>query len=518
MAKHSSSGHDNKETMIGTIGGVLVAAIIMIGLIWFLASHKIVYYSSPILWFFALPWYYFDGGVWSSINEAYVYFRQNPGNITLPYYMGFANTCLKPLAVFVCSLAGLYVFSLFFKKSGGASIKRELSPMAAAKEISKTFPAIIPVLHLGPKLVKDELPLWRRQTFPEDVWMNEKIKNRSMVEGGQLNLERVAIYFRGGEEADGKIQVRSGRRWSKMLGYQVVDLIEDRGKQGNICFPNRFSSQGKVIFAILCAHAFGGRDGKKDYKKATDELNRSCSGQENGLPNLKVAQWIFDKYKNDPTARKLFSVHHWEYTYLFALFMKAKLTGKATHTDFLWLKPLDRIMFYALNTVGRSTPPVEAAAVFSQIDYEIQVAKAQRLPLVQRPNGKLIHHIAVGTAVEGLLTEFTRYQQCYDDADDWWQELKTWTGADVVVRQTDEAAKQIERAKAEMELAAKKASQQESSVLTDFDLKASSAAKAKEAKLDEAERESIAREISSGGSIKDSASGKSGGTGQFDFI
>jgi len=68
--------------------------------------------------------------------------------------------------------------------------------------------------------------------------------------------------------------------------------------------------------------------GKKDYEKAAAQLNRSCAGQKNGLPNLSVAQWIYDKYKKNDKARKLFGVHHWEYTYLFALFAIAKKNGK----------------------------------------------------------------------------------------------------------------------------------------------------------------------------------------------
>lgn len=438
MATKGKPHSEKDETLVEVVGGVGISIAILIALIWFLGSHKIVYYSTPLLWLLSTPIYFFDSEQWARLNEAYVYYRTKPGEIKLHHYMAYANACLKPLALLVSSLSAVYVASLFMGKNA-QSIKRSLKPMEAAIEISKTFPAIIPVLHLGPKLIKNELPLWRRQTFPEEVWSQQLVNRRPMVEKGVLNLDRVAMYFRGGEAADGPQKLRSGRRWSSMLGYQIVDLIKDRSNASTIVFPDRFSPQGKVIYALLCAHAFGGRDGKTDYRKAAEQLNRSCSGQKDGVPNLTVAQWLYDKYRQHEMAAKLFTVHHWEYSFLFALFFKAKLTGKATHTDFIWLKPLDRILFYALNTVGRSTPPVEAAAVFSQFDYEIKVAKANRLPLVQRADGTLVHHIAVGTAVEGLQNEYQRYLMAHDDADDWWQNLTTWSGVDQVMQQLQQS-------------------------------------------------------------------------------
>lgn len=434
MATRGKHGNDKKETFLEVVAAVTFSIAVVVWMVWFFGSHKIVYYFTPFLRVMAVPWYYIDPELWGRINDAYVQYRLQPKSVPLALYIQFANACLKPFAVAIGFLSAIYIGSLFISNKD-QSTRRRLKPMETAREISKVFPAIIPVLHLGPKLIKNELPLWRRQTFPEEVWKNELVDRRPMVEKGVLHTERVATYFRGGESAQGKLNYRGGRRWSKMLGYQVVDLINDRGKLQNICFADRFSPQGKVIFALLCAHAFGGREGKKDYKKATDTLNRSCAGQADGIPNLTVVQWLYDKYRANEVAKKLFAVHHWEYSYLFAIFFKAKLTGKATHTDFIWLKPLDRILFYALNTVGRSTPPVESAAVFSQYDYEVRVAKAKRLPLVHRADGSLVHHIAIGTAVDGLKTEFTRYNAAFDDADDWWKDLKTWRGADVVVQQ-----------------------------------------------------------------------------------
>ena len=422
-----SQGGANKESFFEVVGLGFFAIAVLFGLIWFLSSHKIVYYSTPFLRVLGSPWFFADTPTWNAINEAYSVFRLRPRDIPLSNYASFANDCLRPLAVlFAIVSAGFLGFQVLVG-GGGGGVRRRMAPMQAATEIAKIFPAIVPVLHLGPDLVADRLPLWRRQTFPEDVWRREKIMGEPLVAGNRFFTNRVEAYFRGGEVKDGPHKIIKSRRWSRTLGFQMVDLFADVKQKDDICFPDRFSAQGKAIFAILCAHAFGGRDGKADYQKACDQLNNSCRGQVNGLPNLTVAQWIFDKYRNDLSARQLFAVHHWENTYLFSLFLKAKISGKATHTDFIWLKPTDRFMFYSLNTVGRATPPVEAAATFTMFDYEVRCARLKRLPLRFRADGDLEHNIFVGTSVQALSTEFGRYQASTEDDGDWWKTIGTWS-------------------------------------------------------------------------------------------
>jgi len=159
------------------------------------------------------------------------------------------------------------------------TLKRRFQPMDLAKELSSVYPAIIPVLHLGPKLMADKLPRWRRQTFPEDVWLKEKVDGKPLTEKvdvvsesgekrSELTLvkERVQAYFEG-DKKGGKTIYRDGRRWSKMLGFLAVDIVADARHVDKICFSDRFSEAGKVIFALLVAYAFGGRDGKKITKK-----------------------------------------------------------------------------------------------------------------------------------------------------------------------------------------------------------------------------------------------------------
>ena len=157
------------------------------------------------------------------------------------------------------------------------------------------------------------------------------------------------------------------------IGNQVVNLHADIRSLNTLIYPDRFSPTGKIIFALFCAHAFGGAEGKADYAKARDQLNNSARGEKNGFANLTVAGWLFEKYRTNETARKLFSVHYWEYTYLYELAVLAKRQGKCGHWEFIWLKPMNRILFYVMNTVGRITPHTESAAAYAQYIYEKRI-------------------------------------------------------------------------------------------------------------------------------------------------
>lgn len=441
----------NNESLMEVILMFSIAFMVLFFLIWFLASAKIVYWTSGILKGIGSIWFLIDPQKWAQIQEAYDVYRRFPHEIGFANYFMFASSNWQPWAFMLAAwLIGVAVWRIAAPMFGKAtSLKRTLAPMVLAREISRTFPAIIPVLHLGPDLTADKLPLWRRQTFPEDVWQQAKVDGQPLVkeertqdEAGAtvkrqvLDRGLVERFFRGDTKNDKPI-VRNGRRWSSMLGYLAVDVTQDAKRSNDICFADRFSSTGKVIYALLTAYAFGGRDGKKDYEKAAAQLNQSCAGQKNGLPNLTVAQWLYDKYRNQEQARQLFAIHHWEYTYLFGLFKLAKRNGKITHTNFIWLKPQDRILFYALNTVGRATPHTEAASAFAQYDFEVQCAKLKRFPLTQSESGKFEPSIAVGPAVEGLQMEYKRYLEAQDDNEHWWKEAagSIWEAAHSLIAQ-----------------------------------------------------------------------------------
>jgi len=137
MASSRKQKGEKHESALEVIGGIFIAIAILTTLIWFLSSHKIVYYTSPALWYMGTPWAMINADKWQQISDAYVFFREHPQQIKLSNYLAYANACLKPMAFFISLLSAAYIGSLFFFKGGRVSIRRKMSPMEAAKEISR---------------------------------------------------------------------------------------------------------------------------------------------------------------------------------------------------------------------------------------------------------------------------------------------------------------------------------------------------------------------------------------------
>jgi len=419
MASKGSS--ENKEDGI-TIAMIALGVLgVMILLLWLSSSTKIVNFWTPKLVILGKAWLWLPGEFgaarFQEVGQTAALFLREPSKVSLPQWVGFFNK-----AAWVPSIAAnlgvtLLLVRVILKRR--PKVRRTFKPQHLAEHLSHVFTGTAPVLHLRKALAADKEPFWRRQTFPHEVLLNEKVDGKPLVTDGKMDEGRARTYFVGVTPT-----VLNGRMVSTMLGRQVVNLLTDRGKSP--CYADRFSHTGKVIYALLCAHAFGGEEGKRDYAKARDQLNNSARGAAHGFANLTVAQWLYDKYRNNPTAKKLFAIHHWEYTFLYELLVQAKRQGKCGHWEFMWLKPMNRILFYVMNTVGRLTPHTESASAFSQYVYERRVAKRGRLPLKVLETGAHAHVIYVEKAVKALGLEWERWRDGEDDDNEWWKDEEIW--------------------------------------------------------------------------------------------
>lgn len=440
MASHGSE--PKKEDAMTVVAIMLGSAGILLLLFWLSSSVKIVNFWSPKFVTMARMWLWIPGEYaqlrYDEVALMSSVFLHNPKAVSVFDWLSFVNKSARlPTILMTLVVTGMLARVLL---KGVESVKRAFKPQQLAVHLSHVFTGIAPVLHLRKAIANDKEPYWRRQLFPHEALLNVKVYGKPMIVDGKIEKSRLEDYFRGivkkkVAKSDlypaGLAPVTiEGRLVSRMLGRQVVDLTADGGK--NINFVGRFSIVGQVIYALLCAHAFGGEEGKKDYAKARDQLNNSCRGAAHGIANLTVATWLYDKYKSNPMARKLFAVHHWEYTYLFELLLQAKRQGKCGHWEFMWLKPTNRILFYVMNTVGRFTPHTESAAVFSQYIYERRVArpaknmKHGRLPLKEGLDGKMHHVIYIEKAVKGLSLEWDRWKDGEEDENLWWTDPDVW--------------------------------------------------------------------------------------------
>ena len=428
----ASRSEPKKEDLLEVALGALVVLAAMGLLVWVSASARIVQFWTPVFLELAKAWpglprdLGMDVFGWSVVQGRA--FLADPKSVTIGRWLLFTQWAAWPAAIAGVSM--VVAVATFVLVKPAPRIFRRLDADALARNMSRVFTGIAPVLHIREDLAKDRDPLWRRQLFPHEALLNGQVDGKPLVVDGVADRDRCRDYFRGivtKVTTAGTVQADlvDGRLKSSMLGLQVVDLLRDRGK--GVVFADRFSNQGKVIFALLASYAYGGDEGATDCAKAIDQLNNSARGAPHGFANLPVAQWLYAKYRTHPRAQAAFAVHHWEYTYLYDLFVQAKRQGKITHAQFLWLKPMSRTLFYVLNTVGRMTPHTESAAAFAQFLFERRAAKMGRLPLMRSEDGSLRPSIFVDNAVEGLLLEWDRWVEGEEEEGEWWRDGNAWT-------------------------------------------------------------------------------------------
>lgn len=449
------NGEVSKDGPLELAGMVFVVIAVMVGLVWLAASNKIVFYWTPALRSLGSVWSWLPGDSGTqmalSIYTDARAFLVRPAEIGFFEYMGFVNRAIAP-ATTVATLACAAWFLLVLKAPKADVFRRFTNADDLLRRMSFVFTGTAPILHIRQQIAKHAEPRWARQRTPEEILFDEKIYGKPLVTGSrsapdktQVHTERIEEWYRGLPAPDKRTR---GRQFSITLGQQMVDLgdtadlrmFSSMPKADTASFADRFTDVGKIMFGMLCAHAFGGSQGVKDAHKARDQLNNSCRGAKHGLPNLKVGQWVFDKYRGNELAHKMFAVHHWEYTYLFELFVQAKRRGKFTDGEFRWLKPASRMLWYALNTVGRFVPHAESAATFNMHAFERRCARRNRWPVRLRSDNSLEHVIFVKGAAEGLVIEFERWRDGVDENDDeWWQNRHHWLTPEAAVMATMKA-------------------------------------------------------------------------------
>jgi len=81
--------------------------------------------------------------------------------------------------------------------------------------------------------------------------------------------------------------------------------------------------------------------------------------------------------------------HAYVMTVMASMLEGARDDGVQASADFLWLKPVDRRLWYMLNTVGRQTPFVEIAGVFAHWVAEKEAGRRLVMPLVEEATNAL---------------------------------------------------------------------------------------------------------------------------------
>jgi intracellular multiplication protein IcmP len=134
----------------------------------------------------------------------------------------------------------------------------------------------------------------------------------------------------------------------------------------------------KALFAIFSAKAM--QDGKS-ADRLIEQISRSAGS--GGKLNFNGYLPLLRKHVRSKVVGRACSPHGYVYTVLASMLEAARNDGVVATAQFLWLKPLNRQLWYMLNSVGRQTAFCEVAGPFAHWVVEKRLRRPLKVPQVE---------------------------------------------------------------------------------------------------------------------------------------
>lgn len=144
--------------------------------------------------------------------------------------------------------------------------------------------------------------------------------------------------------------------------------------------PEYLATHQQALFAIFLAR------GCRDSKVAADlmrQINQSADSKNPRVLDFSNVDVIWRKYYNQKVIQDIIHAHAYEFTIFIDLLLLARQDGVLATADFLWLKPIDRLFWYVLNSTGRQTYFVEAAGVHAHFLVEKSLGRSLSVPYIK---------------------------------------------------------------------------------------------------------------------------------------
>lgn len=138
----------------------------------------------------------------------------------------------------------------------------------------------------------------------------------------------------------------------------------------------RCSPQAYALSAVFIARMNRDRDAANNILKVLDKTFVD------GKPDFSVAKPVMKKYQNSELVQEVVAKHAYMLTVIASLLEAARQDGVVPSSEFLWLKPVDRRLWYMLNCVGRQTPYSEVAGPFAHWKAEKVMGRRSLVPMI----------------------------------------------------------------------------------------------------------------------------------------
>jgi intracellular multiplication protein IcmP len=144
--------------------------------------------------------------------------------------------------------------------------------------------------------------------------------------------------------------------------WMGVDKLPIHAKALLVVFLARAHRERVLPAKLLAQIAASSASGKLDFSGVTEAL---------------------EKYRNSSYLKWIENHHAYVYTVMATLLEIGRSDGVIATAEFLWLKPVDRRLWFMLNSVGRQTAVIEVAGPFAHWLAERKIKRRLKTPMVK---------------------------------------------------------------------------------------------------------------------------------------
>lgn len=120
----------------------------------------------------------------------------------------------------------------------------------------------------------------------------------------------------------------------------------------------------------------------RDKDTASNLLSTFDKNYAEGKIDYSAANRVIVKYQKEEAVQLILNKHAYLLTIMASLLNAARDDGVVSSSEFLWLKTVDRRLWYMLNCVGRQTPYVEISGPFAHWKAENALGRRSLAPMI----------------------------------------------------------------------------------------------------------------------------------------
>ncbi|OAJ35404.1 type IVB secretion system coupling complex protein DotM/IcmP [Piscirickettsia salmonis] len=333
------------------------------------ASPNIVYYTVFILVAICALTFYFHGAVYNTILSIKIFeikiisiFTSRYNEILSWIYNtpvdAMASDNLFQIAMVVGNVIkwvgvvlAIILISIIYYYHPQKNLSTCYSMKSLLEAMNGNFPVTSPVVSENLYKVDINQGDWRMALTPVEFMKINKILDSKKIKN------------------DGRPNLNYGK------AYQV--FIEQLGRlwQG----VEALRPHEKALFAIFSAFSCYKRE---EAEQALDNLSKQAKSGVKNI-NYAVTDALLHKYGNKVSVQEVIRKHYYIYTVFSSLLLAARDSGIVAPAGFLWLKKVDRSLWYCLNNVGRRAVFIESAAVRAHWQAELKIGQPISIPMVE---------------------------------------------------------------------------------------------------------------------------------------